>query len=124
MMNSHWGHLYDRFKDRRYGRLFLVVWFGVVIGLLVAARLSENFFTEHPSRTGEIVVAMGLVLMFVPFLRAAVDFFFRNRRRRGRGQNCSRLSSDEMLKARSKLRNTIKVLRPPEPQAPDLDLKY
>ena len=122
-MNSHWGHLYDRVKDRRYGRLFLVVWFGVVIGLLTAARLSEDFFKEHPSRSGEIVIAIGLVLLFVPALRMAVDLF-RNRRRRLNGENCSRLSSDELLKARSKLRNTIKVLRPPEPQAPDLDLKY
>jgi hypothetical protein len=122
-MNSRWEKLYDRSKDRRYAMLFFTVMLNAIFGLLVAMWLSEDFFSEHPTRVGEIVGAIALALLFVPVLRAAVDLF-QNRRRRHRGHNCSPLASDELLKARSKLRNTIKVLRPPEPQAPDLDLKY
>ena len=122
-MNSRWEQLYDRTKDRRYARLFFMVSLGAIIGLLVAMRLGEDFFSEHPDLLGEIVMAIALVLLFVPALRAALDLF-QNRQRRNRGENCSPLSSDELSKARSKLRNTIRVFHPPAPRAPDIDLKY
>jgi hypothetical protein len=67
-MNSSWSNLYDRFKDRRYGMIFLLapLILFLLLGSLVTAIWRSSFWRREQS-------------------------------------NVSRLSSDELAKARSKL---------------------
>ena len=122
-MKSLWENTYDRTKDRRYGRLFLAVWSGVIVFLLIF-RAGEEFLSEYPSRSGQITAAVLLVLLLAPGFYAGVEFIVNRRRRRGERGNCSPLSSDELTKARSKLQNSIRVVRPVVTRAPDTDLKF
>jgi hypothetical protein len=99
-MNSFWNNLYDTFKDRRYGMLFLVS--------LVALVLSPV-----------LLPAMGLY-----FLGRGWSAFCLARDDRRNKLRYSPLSRDELRVARSKLRNGMKPINRPAPQAPDTFLKY
>jgi hypothetical protein len=99
-MNSFWDNLYDRFKDRRYGVLFLVS--------LVALVLSPV-----------LLPAMGLY-----FLGRGWSAFCLAREDRRNQLRYSPLSRDELRVARSKLRNGMKPINRPAPRAPDTFLKY
>jgi hypothetical protein len=99
-MNSIWDNLYDRFKDRRYGVLFLVS--------LVALVLSPI-----------LLPVMGLY-----FLGRGWSAFRLAQENRRNQLRHSPLSRDELRAARSKLRNGMKPVNRPVPQAPDIFLKY
>jgi hypothetical protein len=99
-MNSIWDNLYDRFKDRRYGVLFLVS--------LVALVLSPI-----------LLPVMGLYFLG----RGWSAFRLAQENRRNKLRHSS-LSRDELRVARSKLRNGMKPVNRPVPQAPDTFLKY
>ena len=99
-MNSIWDNLYDRFKDRRYGVLFLVS--------LVALVLSPI-----------LLPVMGLY-----FLGRGWSAFRLDQENRRNKLRHSSLSRDELRVARSKLRNGMKPVNRPVPQAPDTFLKY
>ena len=99
-MNSFWDNLYDRFKDRRYGVLFLVS--------LVALVLSPV-----------LLPAMALY-----FLGRGWSAFCLAREDRRNILRYSPLSRDELRVARSKLRNGMKPIHRPAPRAPDTFLKY
>jgi hypothetical protein len=99
-MNSIWDNLYDRFKDRRYGVLFLAS--------LVALVLSPV-----------LLPVMGLY-----FLGRGWSAFCLAQENRRNQLRHSPLSRDELRAARSKLRNGMKPVNRPVPQAPDTFLKY
>ena len=99
-MNSFWSNLYDTFKDRRYGVLFMVS--------LVALVFSPI-----------LLPVMGLYLLGWGW--SAFRLARANRRNRLRYLPLSR---DELRVARSKLRNGMKPINRPAPRAPDTFLKY
>jgi len=99
-MNSFWGNLYDTFKDRRYGVLFLVS--------LAALALSPI-----------LAPVMGLY-----FLGRGWSAFRLARENRRNKLRYSPLSRDELRAARSKLRNGMKPINRPAPRSLDTFLKY
>ena len=100
-MNSFWSNLYDSFKDRRYGGLFLSTILAF-IGLLILGAVFEGivgrfdwfaYFPEVLSGIGILALAYGLAS-------------WRRRRAQWREQlRHSPLSRDELRVARSKLLN-------------------
>ena len=98
-MNSLWENLYDRFKDRRYGALFLIVALAFIgllaLGAILEASLGALGLQNYDS---DVLTAAGaLVFAWV----AAV--FWRRREGRYDRQKFPPLSSDEKRVARSKL---------------------
>jgi hypothetical protein len=100
-MNSIWERLYDRIKDRRYGLLFLYAFLAAVACLLVLI-IATQAFSLSPAQMAEAAGAILAVLLAGAIARCCVDTA-RGRGRRDDGSSCSRLSSDELRKARSKL---------------------
>jgi membrane protein DedA with SNARE-associated domain len=98
-MNSFWESLYSRFKDRRYGTFFLIVltaFFGLLVLLAWAAQMAQD-------ESARPVVLFATAMLGV-FLVAWLGFgISRLLARRDDRADCSRLSSDELAKARSKL---------------------
>jgi len=99
-MNSIWSNLYDRFKDRRYGLLFIIS--GVAsVGLLVAGKViievmgSINWEPYSPG-----IIIFGLTLLWRKWRQLC-----RPRER----LKMTPLSYDEVRKARSKLVRSQKV---------------
>jgi hypothetical protein len=119
-MNSFWDHAYDKYKDCRYGALFLsslVAFFGLLIlGAIIVAALHslglEEYFWEALPGIGILGLAWG----FLKFRQAQAE--------RKKRLSHSPLSRDEMRVARSKLRNGMKPIQAPAPRAPDTNLKY
>jgi hypothetical protein len=100
-MKSLWGNLYDRVKDRRYGLLFLLVAVGVSAPFLLV-RAGAEARAAFPRQFEAGAAAIGAVVVCGVALRLSRELF-PTRRRGGAGNNCSPLSSDELIKARSKL---------------------
>lgn len=96
------------------GNLFVVSVILVIIGSVILYTISQD--GEFYRIAAAFAVALGLIAMmlFVAAIRRAVL------RRRERLQ-LSRLSRDEWIKARSKLKSGFK---PPPAKLPDTDLKY
>lgn len=114
MMNFR-QKIYDAAKDQRYGMLF----FGTLVGLLGFLAASRLFIEWvgwqdylHP-----FLLTAGILIL-------ALSWRLARRARRGGKSAREQLSRDEMLKARSKLRNEVKPVRPPVIRGPDIDLKY
>jgi len=99
-MNSFWGNLYDTYKDRRYGILFLASFGGLVLSPI-------------------LLPMMGLYV-----LGRGWSAFCLARDNRRNKLRYSPLSRDELRVARSKLRNGMKPIHRPAPRAPDTFLKY
>ena len=99
-MNPYWSNLYDHFKDRRYAALFLIA-----LGALVLSPI--------------LLPVMGLYFLG----RGWSAFRLAQENRRNKLRHSS-LSRDELRVARSKLRNGMKPVNRPVPQAPDTFLKY
>jgi cbb3-type cytochrome oxidase subunit 3 len=99
-MNPYWSNLYDHFKDRRYAALFLIALGGLVLSPI-------------------LLPAMGLY-----FLGRGWSAFRLARENRRNQLRYSPLSRDELLAARSKLRNGMKPINRPAPRVPDTFLKY
>jgi hypothetical protein len=119
-MNSLWDSLYDRFKDCRYGALFLaavLAFFGLLILGSVAYAIvrglgAEEYFLDALPGIG----LLGLAWAIVKFRRAQI---------RGREKSqYAPLSRDELRVARSKLRNGMAGPKRPAPRVPDMDLRY
>lgn len=130
-MNSFWNNVYDDAKDRRYGALFFITLLGcflsLFIGALVAAIKQSDFFDEY----GQVLLLVGAILALL--LIWSVIKWGRARKWRKEHIKYSRLSRDELAKARSKLKYQMKpaafkrqaapAKRTP-PRAPDINLKY
>ncbi|MGA2240682.1 MAG: hypothetical protein ABSH11_01395 [Verrucomicrobiota bacterium] len=119
-MNSFWNNLYDNFKDRRYGALFLstiLAFFGLLIsGVIISAILREFGMQEYFLEALPGIGILGLAWAFLKFRRAQAE--------RKKRLSHSPLSRDELRAARSKLRNGMKPINRPAPRAPDTNLKY
>ncbi len=119
-MKSFWEESYDGAKDRRYGILFfatLLVSFGLfLLGAMIYAIIGANSFREFalPALPG-----IGIFL-----IASSVWWSRRARKRRQEQLKYAALSRYELAKARSKLRNNTRPMRPAAPRAPDIDLKY
>jgi hypothetical protein len=138
-MDPFWNNIYDDAKDRRYGTLFVATCL-FVIGLLplIIVPLSDLSANLTDALTGYLdfsrfpVVCL-FILAFGLFAAAAI--LGRRRGRKGRyGRfKYSRLSRDELLKARLKLKRQMQPVKfraverpgkPSPPRAPDFDLRY
>ena len=119
-MNFFLDNIYDSFKDRRYGALFLsamLTFFGsLVVGVIVFRSLQEVGLEEYYL---EAFSAIGLLYLawFIWMWRRA---WKRNREKLRFGP----LSRDELRIARSKLRNGMNPSHRPAPRVPDTNLKY
>ena len=119
-MKSFWQESYDGDKDRRYGLLFFAALLAsplaVALGALVYAIAGADTFPKF------ILPALpGIGFLLTALIWRAVR---RARRNRSIRLKYASLSREEMLKARSKLKNGWKPVKPPAPRAPDTDLKY
>jgi membrane protease YdiL (CAAX protease family) len=98
-MNSLWSNLYDRFKDRRYGALFLaclLAFFGLLILAAIMGMVVNEF--ELQEYILQALLVVGLLAVAWGFLA------FRGARQRWRERHkYSPLSRDELRVARSKL---------------------
>lgn len=127
-MHLFWSHIYDHYKDRRYGALFfsaLLMSFGLFGVVVLIGAIT--------STAGLVPV---LVLLTVPFsvaLFCVVSNCVRGWKRQDGQLNFSTLSRDELAKARSKLKKETKAAafrterRPARlviTRMPDTDLKY
>lgn len=119
-MNPLWNSLYDKFKDRRYGALFLSSILAC-IGLLLAAAVIGAILREARLEKHFLEVLAGLGLLVL--LRMGVTFRRTRKRNRERLRR-DPLSRDELGRARSKLKNEMKPIQGPAPRVPDVDLKY
>jgi uncharacterized protein (DUF58 family) len=115
-MNSHWSNLYDSFKDRRYGGLFvfsILAFIGLlVLGAAIGLFNQQIFFPYLLPGIGLLAAAW----IWRGLRRARVE-------RKKRLQH-SPLSRDELRAARSKLRNGMKPINRPAQQSLDTFLKY
>ncbi len=98
-MNSIWGNLYDKFKDRRYGALFFVS-LVCVFGLLFLALIVSQIMGPASLQYYFLQVLPWIVLLIVGLIWQAVR---RARAQRGKRFRRQDLSRDEISKARSKL---------------------
>jgi hypothetical protein len=144
-MDPFWDNLYDDAKDKRYGMLFFISCL-LAIGmpfLLGALYLNLSLPQWFPQSIADFIgtadtfefVCLGMAASLI--LVASVLFVRRwirdGKKARQHRLKYSNLSRDELLKARSKLRNQTKpvkfrlVERPAKraaPRAPDTDLRY
>ncbi|MFZ0826286.1 MAG: hypothetical protein WAO02_02580 [Verrucomicrobiia bacterium] len=119
-MPSIGDNLYDNYKDRRYGALFVSVLFAffglLILGAVICGLLYEVGSEEY---FGEALLGIGILGLTWGFLK------FRQARARSREKlRRGPLSRDEMRVARSKLRNGMKTIHRPAPRVPDTNLKY
>jgi len=119
-MKAPWEKAYDSVKDRRYGNLFFA---GLAVSLGLAGLVVMSHGAADAEGAQKFVLSMlaGASLLLAVLIAWAV---LRARRRRGGRFRSAPLSRDEMLKARSKLRNGMRIVQPPAPRAPDTDLRY
>ena len=121
---NFWDDLYDKYKDSRYGILFLfsLLLFGGAFFLGVLVDVALRSLTNDPLLDRYFVEALpGIGLI------AAAWIVLRLRQARARSRERSRyspLSRDELRAARSKLRNGLKSAARPELRAPDTNLNY
>jgi hypothetical protein len=96
-MKLPWNGLYDSTKDRRYGTLFLLAFILAGGALLISVKLWAG---DMPGRqvAGPFLLAVGGVMAWRIIMKLA------GRRRVAEPTDLARLSSDEIAKARSKLR--------------------
>lgn len=134
-MDRFWNNIYDDSKDRRYATLFVTTCL-FVIGLLslIIVPATEIFANMRDVVSGypsEIPVISLFVL--ASLLLSAAVILRRARKSRGGHFKYSRLSRDELLKARLKLKRQMQPVRfralqrtqkPLLLKAPDIDLKY
>jgi hypothetical protein len=115
-MNSYWSNLYDSFKDRSYGGLFLSTLMAIVASLVLGAVI--GLFN--------LQIYFPYMLLGIGLLAAAwIWRVFRWARARSREKlRYGPLSRDELRVARSKLGKGIKPIYRPAPRAPDTNLKY
>jgi hypothetical protein len=122
-MNSFWVNLVERFGSKCAWLFVPVLLLFLAVVLLsdnIADLISINFTPDQLSKFKYVYALAGIALL-AAFVWRAVR---RARARRGKKFAKEQLSRDELVKARSKLRNQIKPVKPVAPSAPDFDLKY
>ena len=112
--------VYDGDKDRRYGMLF----FGTLFGLVGAVSVSGFIFASVGRDDFKIYILPFLPGVGILFIALGLLWLRHERKRRQMQNKFASLSRDELLKARSKLRNGASLTRPVKISAPDIDLKY
>lgn len=98
-MNSLWGNLYDRYKDRRYAAIFLAA-FLAFFGLAIPGVMLYLQVRAFPPSPMDVLPEIGVLVV------ALAALIWRITRRTRAHRNPSRfspLSRDEWRKARSKL---------------------
>jgi biotin transporter BioY len=109
-MNSIWGNLYDKSKDRRYGVLFFSSLIGVLVAFLLGVLLCNIFggidFGRFDLQSHFLELAPGIIILMVALVWKGVR---RARAQRGKRFRREELSRDEIRKARSKLVNRNKL---------------
>lgn len=98
-MNSFWGNLYDHFKDRRYGALFLVS-LVAFLGVLVLGAVIEEIFRAFDLQEYFLQALPGVGILAAAWVWRGVR---QERARRREQLRHSPLSRDELRVARSKL---------------------
>ena len=98
-MNSCWSNLYDRFKDRRYGTLFIIT-FLTSLGLLIFAGAVISIVRQSNSEETVLAFVPAMVLLIVALVWKMILLA---RAQRNAGTKFPPLSRDELSKARSKL---------------------
>lgn len=141
-MDPFWNNIYDDVKDRRYGTLFFTtLLIGtplVILGLFLVHATFADFRDFLAGLPGISTFQIVCLVLLAALALMAMAMFWRHwvkigRKAREDRLKYSNLSRDELLKARSKLKNNMKpvqfraVERPGKPvalRAPDTDLKY
>jgi hypothetical protein len=128
-MNPFWSNIYDDVKDRRYGTLFFMT-FLVSLGLVLLIVWASDQLDPRDRNEFYLSVGIGLGVVLTAFIWRWVVVARRNHRER---LKYSSLSRDELAKARSKLKNRMKI-EPPKSQTrrarpnrvprPDTNLKF
>jgi hypothetical protein len=98
-MNSFWGNLYDRYKDRRYAAIFLATFLGF-FGLAI---LGGILYLQARTFAPPLVDVLPGIGALVVALAALVWRIMRRARAHRNPSGFSPLSRDEWRKARSKL---------------------
>jgi len=98
-MNSIWGNLYDRYKDRRYAAIFLAT-FLTFFGLVIPG---AALYLQAGAPIPPLVDVLPVMGIFVLALAALVWRIIRRARAQRNPSRFSPLSRDEWRKARSKL---------------------
>jgi hypothetical protein len=105
-MNSIWGNLYDKFKDRRYGILFFSSLIGVFVmvfvGMLFGNILGGIDFGGLNLQSHWLELVPGILIILAALIWRAIR---RAQAQRGKRFRREELSRDEIRKARSKLVN-------------------
>ena len=119
-MKSFWKESYDGNKDRRYGMLFLGTLLGflgaVALGGMVYGIIGADNFQNYVVPT-----LPGFALLLIALIWQSTRRAWKRQREKLKN---AELSRDELLKARSKLRNGMNPPRLPAVSLPDIDLKY
>jgi hypothetical protein len=98
-MNSFWGNLYDRHKDRRYATIFLVT----LISFFGLAIPGAILYLQVRAFTPPLVDVLPGIGVLVVALAALIWRMIRRARAHRNPSRFSPLSRDEWRKARSKL---------------------
>ncbi|HTV39518.1 MAG TPA: hypothetical protein VMF08_03010 [Candidatus Sulfotelmatobacter sp.] len=144
-MDPFWNNIYDDGKDKRYSGLFIGVLLFLLVGLPLAGLLLNNISDIVPNCLNDLIGYPDVSRFQIVCLTlasslslVAIGLFGLRWARVGRKERQDRLknsnlSRDELMKARSKLKNNMNpvkfraVERPakrPALRAPDTDLKY
>lgn len=116
-MNAFWGGLGEHLREcGRDATLFLLSLAGLSGLMILLAWVMETSLHDALA----YVVPVGFFFFAVWWVVAIRQAIVRGRQR----MNFPRLSHDEMIKARSKLKTGMKPVRRPAPRAPDTYLKY
>ena len=117
-MNPFWSGFFEQFKDCGRGVLSFFLGLVTLFGLLFTAVILDKTNASPPVLAG---VTLFIFIWMVLLLRRA----WKHRRQR---LNFSPLSSDELVKARSKLKNGFVQTNQFKPvrfeRPPDTDLKF
>ena len=95
-VNSRWSYFYDRVKDRRYGSLFFFTLVAALAAAILARGLSDSDVLKTAVDVWPMILGTLVTWLALALYRVVT-------RRNEQTKNNSRLSSDEVAKARSKL---------------------
>ena len=117
-MNPFWTGFFQQFKDCGRGALSFFLGLVTLFGLLLGAVILDKTNVSPQ-------VLMGITLFIFLWMALLIRRAWKRRRQR---LNFSPLSSDELVKARSKLKNGFVQTNPFKPvrfqRPPDTDLRF
>ena len=119
-MNPFWASFFDHLKGCGRNAAIFLITLGVLFGLVISAGILGG---NDSHNANDFIAALlgGCVLI----LLAVVGVAFRRAWQEYRGGRCGTLSSDELCRARSKLRNGLQGFKSVKPveRPPDTDLR-